>query len=171
MTAYDLSFDELDRSSPETKLLLIDLINSIKDEKDIDLSEERIFVEAFPKDDGGCLLYLSMLSPSTKYTVNSSCLYNTVVCTIDNPQSLWKICSELFRLYSHITHRSELYYDNDFYYLIIQSYRKSDNKMIHYLYEYCEDVSDDETVCSAIREYCICIFDDNAIEETSVKAI
>ena len=82
MSAYDISFEELDRSSPETKKLLIDLIENINEGKNVNLTDERIFVEAFPKDDGGCLLYLSMLSNTIKKATENTGLYSSVICKI-----------------------------------------------------------------------------------------
>lgn len=169
MAIYDISFEQLDRSSPETKRLLIDLIESINEEKNIDLSEERIFVEAFPKDDGGCLLYLSMLNSNVKVTPEKTSLYTSIICTIDDYSILKNLCSNLYNLYSHITHNSELYYRDGHYYIILHTFKRADNKMRTFLNEYCAITGNGETDCSYIREYCQCIFSLNAIEEVTKK--
>ena len=171
MSAYDISFEELDRSSPETKKLLIDLIENINEGKNVNLTDERIFVEAFPKDDGGCLLYLSMLSNTIKKATENTGLYSSVICKIATPEILSALCLKLFTLYSHITHNSELYYSNGDYHLILHTYKRADKKMRNFLNEYCEIVGTNEIDCSYIREYSQCIFPINAIEEINKKPI
>lgn len=171
MSAYDVSFEKLDRSNPETKRLLLDLIESIKQEKDIDLSSERLFVEAFPKDDGGCLLYLSMLNSSVKITSDRPTVYNTLICAISSPQSLMKICSRICEHFNHIVHNSELYYENGTYQLILLIYRKTDRKLRTMLNEFCEISGSTELEASVIREHYSCIFPVDAIEEINKKQI
>lgn len=171
MSAYDISFDQLDRSSPETKKLLIDLIENINEEKNVNLTDERIFVEAFPKDDGGCLLYLSMLGNNIKIAPEKNSLYSSVVCKITNPETLRMLASELYTLYSHITHNSELYYSDGNYHLILHTFKRADKNMRNFLNEYCEIVGTNETDCSYIREYSQCIFPINAIEDINKKSV
>lgn len=169
MSSYDVSFEKLDRSSPETKRLLIDLIESIREEKNIDLSTERLFVEAFPKDDGGCLLYLSMLNANIKTTPEKSSLYNTLICKIESPDNLIEISIQLFNLFNHILHNSELYYNEGVYQLILHTFKRSDKKLKSFLSEYCEISGLGEIDSSSIREYYTCIFPINAIEEITKK--
>ncbi len=169
MAIYDISFDQLDRSSPETKRLLIDLIENINEEKNIDLSDERIFVEAFPKDDGGCLLYLSMLGTNIKVTPEKTSLYSSIICTVTDYAALQAICCNIFTMYSHITHNSELYFNDGSYYIILHTFKRADKKMRTFLSEYCEITGTGETDCSYIREYSQCLFPLNAIEEVTKK--
>ena len=169
MSLYDISFDKLDRSNPETKRLLIDLIDNIKDEKNIDLSSERLFVEAFPKDDGGCLLYLSILNSNVKVTPEKSSLYNTLICKIDSPEVLLSVTSKIYEMFNHILHNSELYYSDGTYQLILQIFKKAYKKLKTILGEFCQISGNGEIEASAIREHYTCIFPINAIEEISRK--
>ncbi len=169
MSLYDISFDKLDRSNPETKRLLIDLIDNIKDEKNIDLSSERLFVEAFPKDDGGCLLYLSILNSNVKVTPEKSSLYITLICKIDSPEVLLEVTSKIYEMFNHILHNSELYYSDGTYQLILQIFKKADKKLRTILGEFCQISGNSEIEASVIREHYTCIFPINAIEEISRK--
>ena len=171
MSSYDVSFEKLDRSSPETKRLLIDLIERIREEKSIDLSSERLFVEAFPKEDGGCLLYLSMLNSNVKVIPEKSNLYNTVICRTDSPKDLMTIASKLYHLYSHILHNSELYYLEGVYILILHTFKRADKKLRSFLSEFCELTGSGDVDSSAIREHFSCVFPINAIEEINKKQI
>lgn len=171
MLLYNVSFDKLDRSSPETKKLLIDLIKNIKDEKSIDLSAEKLFVEAFPKDDGGCLLYLSMLNNNIKANTEKINLYNSIICTIDSPEMLLTISSKLYCHFSHLLHNSELYYRDGNYLMILHTFKKSDKKLKIFLSEYCEILGTNEIDASLIREHYNCVFPIDAIDEIIKKQV
>lgn len=169
MSVYDISFDKLDRTNPETKRLLIDLIEIIRFEKNIDLAEERLFVEAFPKDDGGCLLYLSALA-TNNYNSDKSSLYNTIICKVTSPSVLLKVSSKLYTLFNHILHNSELYYLDSVYILILHTFKRADKKVKTLLTEFCDITGYGETDASTIREYYTCIYPLNAIEELKNKS-
>lgn len=171
MSLYDVSFEKLDRSNPETKRLLLDLIDDIKEQKNVDLSSERLFVEAFPKDDGGCLLYLSMLNSNVHISADRPTVYNTLICTMSSPQSLMQVCSRIYEYYNHIVHNSELYYDNGTYQLILQIYRKTDRKLRTMLNEFCEISGSTDLEASVIREHYTCLFAIDAVEEINRKQI
>lgn len=171
MSTYDISFEKLDRSSPETKRLLIDLIQNIHEEKSIDLSSERLFVEAFPKDDGGCLLYLSILNNNIKATPEKNSLYNSIICKIQSPDDLIIISNQLYNLFNHILHNSELYYMNSTYIIILHTFKKADKNLKVFLNEYCEIIGNGDIDSSSIREYYNCIFPINAIEEIIKRAV
>jgi hypothetical protein len=71
MFDLDIKYESLSGKNPETKRLLAHVLKTIRlDQKagvgagavsGFDLSCERIFVEAFPRPDGGCMLYISSL--------------------------------------------------------------------------------------------------------------
>lgn len=61
MMEYDVSYEKLSRKSPDTRRMLSSLIDAVRSEKKLDLSEGRLFIEAFPRGDGGCMLYISSL--------------------------------------------------------------------------------------------------------------
>ena len=169
MSLYNVSFENLDRSSPETKRLLLDLIHNIKEEKDLDLSSEKLFVEAFPKEDGGCLLYLSTLNGSVKVTPEKSNLYNSIICEIKSPEILLNVSKKLYNLFIHILHNSELYYKDGTYQLILHTYKRADKKLKTVLSEFCEIVGSGEVDSSLIREHYMCVFPIDAIEEINRK--
>lgn len=169
MDCYNVSFEKLDRANPETKHLLLDLIQYIQDEKKIDLSSERLFVEAFPKDDGGCLLYISVLSNSMKSTPDKNSLYNSIICKMTSPQELIEISHQIYNNFNHILHNSELYFSDNTYILILHTFKKADKKMKIIINEYCEVISSNDLNTSLIKEYYDCLFPLNAIEEIIKK--
>lgn len=66
MTGYNISYEDISGKSHDTKLMLSKLIAAIREKNRIDLSGERLLVEAFPKSDGGCMLYISCLGSASK---------------------------------------------------------------------------------------------------------
>ncbi|MCL2020323.1 MAG: adaptor protein MecA [Oscillospiraceae bacterium] len=66
MFDLDIKYESLSGKNPETKRLLAHVLKSIRLDRlnqktGFDFSCERIFVEAFPRPDGGCMLYVSSL--------------------------------------------------------------------------------------------------------------
>ncbi len=68
MTGYNISYEDISGKSRDTKLMLSKLIAAIREKNQIDLSGERLLVEAFPKNDGGCMLYISCLGSASRQT-------------------------------------------------------------------------------------------------------
>jgi negative regulator of genetic competence, sporulation and motility len=67
MNDLDIKYESLSPKNPETKRLLAHVLNSIQRESKtgFTFSGERLFVEAFPRADGGCMLYISCLEEET----------------------------------------------------------------------------------------------------------
>lgn len=65
MFDLDIKYESISGKNPETKRLLAHVLKSIQLDRRIgfDFSGERLFVEAFPRPDGGCMLYISCLEP------------------------------------------------------------------------------------------------------------
>ncbi|MCL2633466.1 MAG: adaptor protein MecA [Oscillospiraceae bacterium] len=64
MFDLDIRYESLSGKNPDTKRLLSHVLRTVKLDKStgIDFSGERLFVEAFPRPDGGCMLYISCLT-------------------------------------------------------------------------------------------------------------
>jgi negative regulator of genetic competence, sporulation and motility len=64
MFDMDIKYESLSGKNPDTKRLLSHVLRTVKLDKSagVDFSGERLFVEAFPRPDGGCMLYISCLS-------------------------------------------------------------------------------------------------------------
>ena len=63
MFDLDIKYESLSGKNPDTKRLLSHVLRTVKLDKSagVDFSGERLFVEAFPRPDGGCMLYISCL--------------------------------------------------------------------------------------------------------------
>jgi hypothetical protein len=67
MFDLDIKYESLSGKNPDTKRLLSHVLRTVKLDKSasVDFSGERLFVEAFPRPDGGCMLYISSLLENT----------------------------------------------------------------------------------------------------------
>lgn len=66
MSDLDIKYESLSARNPETKRLLAHVLKNIQHDSQpgFSLTGERLFVEAFPRADGGCMLYISCLENS-----------------------------------------------------------------------------------------------------------
>ena len=165
MIEYDISYENLDRKNPETKRLLIELLQTIRLEKNIDLTSEKLFVEAFPQTNGGCLLYISLLNEKVRVKSENNVLYNCVVCEVLNIEQLSEMCYQLYNRYSHLIHNSELYTNNESYRLIIHTFSKLEDKLKSILNEYSIIKGKGEIICSTTREYYKVLIEEDAVEK------
>ena len=172
MEFYNITFDKLDRSNIETKQLLADLIETIYTKQNIDLSNEKLFVEAFEKEDGGCLLYLSSLDNNVEIAPQqNNSLYSTIICKINNIETLTTLSEILYNKFYHIIHNSELLFANQCYLLILHIFKKTDKKLKILLSEYCDYTNATDVKSSNTKEYAKYILPVNAIEEIIKKNI
>ena len=72
MDGYRIKCEDISGDSRTSELALSRLISCLSEDHNLGLCGERLLVEAFPKSDGGCTLYISCLkgTPSGK---NASC--------------------------------------------------------------------------------------------------
>ena len=72
MDGYRIKCEDISGDSRTSELALSRLISCLSEDHNLGLCGERLLVEAFPKSDGGCTLYISCLkgTPSGK---NTSC--------------------------------------------------------------------------------------------------
>ena len=70
MDGYRIKCEDISGDSRTSELALSRLISCLSEDHDLGLCGERLLVEAFPKSDGGCTLYISCLkgTPSGKNT-------------------------------------------------------------------------------------------------------
>ena len=68
MFDLDIKYETLSGKNPDTKRLLSHVLRTVRLDKGsgVDFSGERLFVEAFPRPDGGCMLYISNLNEENK---------------------------------------------------------------------------------------------------------
>ena len=77
MSEYDIVYEQLTKKTAESRKIIAGLLSDLQHERRIFSSDENIagdfflderhfFIEAFPRMDGGCMLYISSLSENRK---------------------------------------------------------------------------------------------------------
>jgi len=61
MKDFKISYDEMDYNNPVARKAIISLLKLASEQTSINLSQNKIFIEAFPVKGGGCVLYINLL--------------------------------------------------------------------------------------------------------------
>ncbi|MBQ8727125.1 MAG: adaptor protein MecA [Oscillospiraceae bacterium] len=165
MTLYKIKFDDLDKEKYETKVFILNLIEKIKNINNIDLSNEKLYIEAFEQNNGSCLLYISIKGEKFKKKDNISTEivyeFKTLSDVTLASKTLWANLNHLFR-------ESDFLCSNENYRLIIKSYSKVREKIRNCLCEYGKEIGTDDISISVTREHYTMIIEKNAIESLAV---
>lgn len=165
MEFYNIKFDDLDKEKRETRIFILNLIDEIKNINNIDLSNEKLYIEAFEQNSGSCLLYISIKGEKFKKkdNISSEMIYEfeTLSDVIVGSKVLWKNLNHLFR-------ESDFLCSNENYRLIIKSYSKVREKIRNCLREFGKEIGTDDISASVTREHYTMIIEKNAVELLSV---
>lgn len=102
MKLYDLQYDKLTLKTDECRskighILREQAVFSAEGER---LSDKRIYLETFPRYDGGCMLYISAIPErkTRKKTENSAVGVNAgvIICEVASAEELTSLCRCLF---------------------------------------------------------------------------
>ncbi len=162
-----LSFHDEASATFETKRAVLNLISKIKDETELDLTGGKLFIEAFPDANGGCVLYVNVIDRSrgSLHAQKASVGFNSpLIFRFKELKSLLAACKRLFHQYSHLIRKSSLYLLDEEYFLILYSYLRTDEKLIKLLSEYGKYFGKGEIKLSFMNEHARCIVEDAAVE-------
>lgn len=161
MTFYNIKFDDLDKEKRETKIFILNIIDEIKVINNIDLSNEKLYIEAFEQSNGSCLLYISIKGEKFKKkdNISSEIVYEfkTLSDVALASKILWENLNHLFR-------ESDFLCSDKNYRLIIKSYSKVKEKIRNCLCEYGKEIGIDDISASVTREHYTMIIEKNAVE-------
>lgn len=170
MVGFNLSYEELDYKNPNTKIFLLNLVSRIKKDTSISFTSNKMFVEAFPYCDGGCILYLNLIESIKKEEKQSKlkASFDTpLIYKFKEMNHLLSICKILNQSYNHIILSNSLYKLNEYYYLLIYTYFKMDTKLKLLMNEYGTYSAKGAIGASMIKEHCAELIPSNAILELS----
>ncbi|MFZ2537567.1 MAG: adaptor protein MecA [Oscillospiraceae bacterium] len=157
MTTYNLCYDEMDYKNPQTKRVILKLIDEIKKEVKINLTTGKLFIEAFPYADGGCILYVNVLDSSTSETQSqkkSKSGFDTpLIFIVEDINLLGVLSNRLITRYSHIILKSSLYLWDDKYYILLYTYFKMDSEIIKLISEYGKFYGKGTIQSSIVKEH------------------
>lgn len=166
MYNLNITYEEMDCKSPDTKKVLLSLLDEVKKQIKLDMTRGRLFIEAFPYADGGCILYVNMLEGSGAETIKKRKTgFNTpIVCSLEGIIELQALCGIIAREFSHLILKSSLYLMKERYYLVLYSYCKMDNKISAIVSEYGKLFGKGAVCAAVVSEHGKLIVADNAAE-------
>lgn len=168
MDNFGITYDELDYNNESTKDIITLILNNVKEKTKLDFSNGKLFIEAFPYADGGCVLYINILKQSaddsSKKAVKKS--FDTpVIYVFDNVKSLYQLCVELNKRFSHIVLKSTLCCYKGSYYMLIYTYFKMEDELSRLLLEYSFYFGKGAVLAAMIKEHGKVLFEENAAGE------
>lgn len=152
MRRYSLRSEDISKHNTETKRALTGFINRIKGSNPVfpEYETDRLFLEAFPRADGGCILYVSTLginnTPVERHNI-PTLPSNKLMLVTDSVADL----AAFSRVLSCIAPETELalYYMGSSFMLIIPASRLKAEKLSYVISEYGElSVSSSEIACA-----------------------
>ncbi|MGN0598138.1 MAG: adaptor protein MecA [Ruminiclostridium sp.] len=161
MKEYDLRYENLSRKSPDTKRLLGEVLKAVSLESDIffDANADRLFIEAFPRSDGGCMLYISSLEeeekpskPKRSKAAEKVC--PLLICFVDGVESLGGLCRNLCSLKGRegICFSSSVYSEGGSYWLTVEA--ECDTARLEAVMREYGNVYSDRLAAAALAEHC-----------------
>lgn len=165
MKNHNIKFDDLNKEKYETKLFILNLINEIKKNNNIDLTNEKLYIEAFEQSNGSCLIYISIKGEKFK---QKNKLSTEIVYEFKNLSDVALASKILWEHQNHLFRESDFLCSSENYRLIIKAYSKAEKRICNCLCEYGKEIGSDEITASVTREHFTMIIEKNAIELLSV---
>ncbi len=169
MISLNLTYDEMDYKNPDTKRVILQLVDQIKKEVSLDLSTSKLFIEAFPYVDGGCILYVNLLdlnlkskSTAKQYKISFD---TPIIFCFSDIDSLGNLSKRLLERYSHIILKNSLYLYNGKYYLLLYTYFKMDDQLSRLLNEYGQYYGKGAIMSAVIQEHAKELISSDALEK------
>lgn len=175
MNNYHLTYDEMDYRSPDTKKVLLRLLDEVKRQIKIDLSSGKLFIEAFPYVDGGCILYVNLLDPSATRETAKTAKRNIhsfsnaefpLIITITGVKRLGALCSSLTSHCHSLILDSELFLSNnstDSYSLLLHTGLLLNDELVHVANEFLCSYKKGAIAAAHVREHGCSLIEKNAV--------
>lgn len=165
MKELELSYDDLDYARPETQKALNRIIRRVNAELSINLLASKLFVEAYPYADGGCILVINKIQqdrPSqTKYKLGFD---TPIIYRVKDLAALSSLSKRLASTHLHIITKSSLYLAGNEYVLMLYTYFKMDDALNMLLSEYGTYIGKGVLASAIIKEHHQELIAQNAIE-------
>lgn len=155
MDTFHLTYEEMDYQNPDTKRVLLKLIDAVRRESSVDLAGGKLFIEAFPYADGGCILYVNVLPGSgPERPARPKTGFDTpLVFLFGDLESLCRASARLQGRYSHTILKSSLYLLEGRYCLALYTYFKLDGPISRLLSEYGDFFGKGPVTAAFLREH------------------
>lgn len=170
MKNYNLTYEKINYNDKKTRQLIVNLLYKIKKTTKIDISKSQMFIEAFPAEENGCILYLNIINQKTINNINSSNINRPLIVKFKQIQDFKNMCKTLTKKnYLNKILKNTLLQINNYAILIIYSCNEQLTKILPIFFEYGTIIGYGELNKKIIEEHCQLIIKNNAIETISKK--
>ena len=166
MEKYGIIYEKIDYNDKKTRQFVVSLLYKLKKSSQIDTAQSKIFIEAFQTEEKGCVLYLNIVSEKTINHILKTETKNPLITQFEDMHDLKQMLkNSLFQRYINTIFKSELYYKNNTFILIIYSCCKQPKKLSACLLEHGTRMEDGELNKKLIKEHSDLVINSNAIEK------
>lgn len=158
LNKYNITYSELDYKNEKTKKFLSSILKQFENK-----NKSKIFIEAYPTNDNGCLLYINFID-NKLLNKNDTTFDTPLIFKFSNLEILNKTCNKLFNENLHMIIKSCLYFYNDEYYLSLYSYCRMEENLCYILKEYGTFIGKGSVFSSFLQEHSNQLLPENAIE-------
>ena len=163
MAELDLDYEQMDYADPQTRKALMRILKEGKAQAGFSPHKTKLFIEVYPCDGGGCVLYFTNLYAAAKEGGSCSGM-DPVLFQFQDVDVLTQGACMVFDRYSHRIYKSSLYLLDGCYRLIVWPLDYSDRLSVYFLSEYGEKVGEGELLAAFTEEHGQELIRDNAID-------
>lgn len=170
---YNLSYETFEKENPNTKSLLAEIFRQLKNKLNINISNEIPVVEVFKTENNSIVLYISSFTGFTSERFAEKAINRqqavTATYLLTSINNLYNLISLLHENSDSKISESELYYNNNLYYLIVTEKDNSKAEIKSKAFEFCEKINESNAFSDYIREHSLCLIQHNAINSIYIK--
>ena len=166
MNELRISYDELDYTKPQTKKIVLELLNKAKCQTGFEVASKKLFIEVFPRDDGGCIFYISVMKesdPAKKYKIKNI-LAKPMIFSFEDAEAMINACCRLNASGEHRIVKSILYAVEAGYCLVVYPLSRKDPKVRCVLTEYGNFLGEIECYDYFLLEHADLVLEEDAVE-------
>ncbi len=170
MTKLDITYDQLDYKDADTRRVILELLGRARTQTGFDASYGKLFIEAFPDIEGGCILYFSLVnreepSGKKKLRIKSSPSAAPIIYEFPSMDTLLHAAAALHAQCGSFIYKNTLYRIGTGYRLLVYPFDKYDNTVRMVLNEFGKFTGDGLLCASFTAEHGKPLIENLAIEK------
>lgn len=164
---FGVNFDSISCYDNNTRLMVSDLMLLAETKTDISIQfgNSEVYVEAFSCNNGNCIIYISIIKQEVHHKgIEKS---NFFICKTDNLNYLIKLSKQLLKFSQYDITSSSLYFKDDTFFLLLEFNKKSFEKILYTITEFCE-YSTKRPNNQQLKEHYQCLVTNDALTRLSL---
>lgn len=164
---FALTYETMNYSDDITKQAILVIVRQIKQQTGLPVETVQLFIEAFPHEQDGCILYVNLIESMEEHRAmkRSGKSFETPIgVEFENLDILTDACQQLLQEFGHLVTNSALYLYERKYRLLLYTYCKMEGKIIGLLSEYGRYLGKGPVLSAFSQEHGEAIAPDHAIE-------